>query len=188
MGRRVRPRQGSQTQVPPAQSRAVCLGEEEMMKKKLAVSIALAVSAALSMGVGCKKDEKSDDGDGDTTACEELCAASTECGEKDVCLAECADVTESCPEEVEAYLECAEGNTDIECFEQTALGISVSCGLEAAAIQLCAIPGGDGDGDTGGTSGDGDGDTGGTSSTGGQPPLGGNGGEGGEGGEGGATD
>lgn len=114
-----------------------------MKKNKLAVSIVIALSAALSMGVGCKSSSD------DPTACEDLCERSSECGDLDVCLAECADVTESCPDEVAEYLECAEGNTDIECFDQTALGISLSCALEAAAVELCAVPTGDGDGDGG---------------------------------------
>lgn len=164
-----------------------------MMKKKLAVSIVIAVSAALSLGVGCKKDE--DTKAGDSSACEDLCAASSECGDMDDCLSECEDVTEDCPDEVADYLECADGQTDIMCLDVTALGISSSCLVEAAAIQACAIPGGtggtggdgDGDGDTGGTTGDGDGDTGGTTSVGGSPDFGGNGGIGGEGGEGGAA-
>lgn len=164
-----------------------------MMKKKLAISVVIAVSAALSLGVGCKKDDETTSGDGDSVtpeACEALCATSTECGDMADCLTECESVSESCPDEVSDYLDCADGKDDIMCLDVTALGISASCIAEATAIQLCALPPGDGDGDnTGGTTGDGDGDgdTGGSPGTGGTTPQGGQGGQGGEGGAGGAT-
>lgn len=124
-----------------------------MMEKKWAMAMLLAVSSALAMGVGCggsDDDENAGDGDGDSAfTCASLCAESGECGTEEDCLAECAEASEGCPDEVEAYLECADGG-DITCFPDTSLGIVVACTNEALAIQACAVPAAGGAGGAGG--------------------------------------
>ncbi len=121
-----------------------------MIQRKWASSFVLSVSMALAMGVGCSSSEKEDD---DGVTCTSLCEASGECSSMDACMAECEAISGLCPSETQAYLDCTEGAAEYTCIAGVSIGFVTACASEGLALQSCADPSGDGDGDNGGAGG-----------------------------------